>query len=321
MTDAVFKVVRAGPHVTYQDGGRPGMLRFGVPASGAMDRLALAAANLALGNAAGATLIEVSAGGLTLDCVAGEVGFAVAGGGFAVTCGQEQFGSWSVARIAAGMRLTIRPGPWGSWTCLAFAGMIDVPTWLGSQSTHGPSGLGGGKLTTGGEVRVTGTRLPSQGLSAIPCPVFARPRPEVRVVLGPQDRFFDQDTIHAFLGHAFVLTDSYDRMGVRLAGPSLKPAAVLDMPSEPILRGSVQVAGDGVASVLMADHGTTGGYPKIATILADDLDAFARLRSRNRVAFRAVTPEQAISIRRGGDAARRSYLAGLAERGRALFDK
>ncbi|MCX7302201.1 MAG: biotin-dependent carboxyltransferase family protein [Rhodobacterales bacterium] len=319
MTDAVFTVVRAGPHVTYQNGGRPGMLRFGVPASGAMDRLALAAANLAVGNPAGATVIEISAGGLVLDCVAGEVGFAVAGGGFAVTSGKEQFGSWSVARIAAGMRLTIRPGPWGSWTCLAFAGTVDAPTWLGSKSTHGPSGLGGGKLTTGAKVRVTGTRVPSESLSTIPCPVFARPRHEVRVVLGPQERFFDEETIHAFLGQAFVLTDSYDRMGVRLAGPSLKPAAVLDMPSEPILRGSVQVAGDGVASVLMADHGTTGGYPKIATILDEDLDGFARLRSRNRVGFRAVTPEEAISIRRSGDAARRAYLAGVAARGIALF--
>ena len=77
-------------------------------------------------------------------------------------------------------------------------------------------------------------------------------------------------------------------------GPSLKPIAFLDMPSEAIVRGSVQVAGDGVATVLLADHQTTGGYPKIATVLDADLDAFVQLRPRDMVAFRAITPEQAI---------------------------
>jgi biotin-dependent carboxylase-like uncharacterized protein len=317
--EAVFRVVRAGPHVTIQDGGRAGLLRFGVPASGAMDRLALAVANLAAGRDAGAAAIEVSLGGLELDCVAGAVGFAVAGGGFRVTCGEVRSGTWSVARISAGMRLTIAPGPWGSWTCLAFAGVLMAPQWLGSRATHGPSGLGGGRLMAGAELRVTDTRLPAGEGCSIPCPVFARPRSEMRVVLGPQERFFRGESLRAFLGQPFVLTDSYDRMGVRLAGPPLGPDAVLDMPSEPVLRGSVQVAGDGVATVLMADHGTTGGYPKIATILAGDLDSFARLRSRSPVAFRAVTPDNAIAIRRSGEAARRHYLDGVAGLGRELF--
>lgn len=108
-----------------------------------------------------------------------------------------------------------------------------------------------------------------------------------------------------------MLTDAYDRMGVRLSGPPLPPNAPLDMPSDPVVRGSVQVAGDGVATVLLADHQTTGGYPKIATILSNDLDGFVQLRSRNPVRFEAITAAAAISALRTRRAAQATYLSKL----------
>ena len=87
-------------------------------------------------------------------------------------------------------------------------------------------------------------------------------------------------------------------MGLRVRGPFLAPSAALSIPSEPILRGSVQISGDGVATVLLSDHQTTGGYPKIATVLSDDLDSFVQCRPRDAVAFRAVLPEEAIMAAR-----------------------
>jgi 5-oxoprolinase (ATP-hydrolysing) subunit C len=117
-------------------------------------------------------------------------------------------------------------------------------------------------------------------------------------VLGPQDRFFGADRIEVLLGATFRLTDAYDRMGVRLRGPSLAPEAALAIPSEAVLRGSIQVAGDGVAAVLLADHQTTGGYPKIATVVDSDLDGFVQLRPHAAVAFRALTPDRAVAARR-----------------------
>ena len=132
--------------------------------------------------------------------------------------------------------------------------------------------------------------------------------------MGPQDRFFDAAAMAALLGEPFRLSDSYDRMGVRLRGPSLTPVARLDMPSEPVARGSVQVAGDGVATVLLADHQTTGGYPKIATVLGDDLDGFAQLRPRDLVRFVAVTPAQAVVLARQHAVLRAKVLAGVARR-------
>lgn len=288
----------AGPHVSVQDGGRPGLARFGVPTSGAMDRLAMAAANMAVGNDPGAACIEISLGGLQLDCVEGPVSFAVAGGGFIVEHtaqtggaqkeGGQKGGSWQVTTLHPGERLVIRRGPWGAWCYLAFAGKMAATEWLSSAATHSQSGLGGGRVVSGAEITVFEPRLVEGRV--IPCPAFARPMTELRATLGPQDRFFAPDQIALLEAAVWRLSGAYDRMGVRLTGPLLVPRARLDMPSEPVARGSVQVAGDGVATVLLADHQTTGGYPKIVTVLDSDLDRFAQLRPGDAFRFRLVTP-------------------------------
>lgn len=311
MASTVIEIVQAGPLVTVQDGGRPGLMRYGVPESGPMDRGAFAIANAALGNPDGAAGIEISVGGLALECVEGGVTIALAGGGFRVTLDGLEHPSWIVAELKAGMRLTIRPGLWGSWTYLAFAGRLDAKPWLGSVSTHGPSGFGGGRLMAGQRVVIADAERREARVGELDCPVTARPRQTAKIVLGPQDRFFSPETIETLLSQPFTLTDAYDRMGVRLAGPSLRPDAVLDMPSEPIARGSIQVSGDGVPAVLLADHQTTGGYPKIATIISGHLDGFAQLRSRAQVAFSAMSPQAAVEATRTRRLSQARFLARL----------
>ena len=315
MAEAVFSVAHAGPHVTVQDGGRRGMMRYGVPASGPMDRMSFAIANAALGNPPEQAGIEVSLGGLALDCRSGAVTLVLAGGGFILGAGERRLGSWQVLTVRAGERLTIRPGPWGNWTCLAFAGQVNAPLWLGSRATHSTSDLGGGRLAVGRELVVTDAELHEAREGSIPCPIWARPRAAVRAVLGPQDRFFAPEAVELLTSVPFQLTDSYDRMGVRLRGPRLEMAAALSIPSEPILRGSVQVSGDGVATVLLADHQTTGGYPKIATLIGEDIDGFAQLRPRDFARFRLVSPEEAIGIARHRARQKAAYLAALGRRG------
>lgn len=312
MTQARLHIDFAGPLVSLQDGGRPGHMRFGVPASGAMDRLAFAAANLALGNPAGQPGIEVSVGGLALTCAAGSVTLAVAGGGFIVQTARQRLGSWTVLTLAKGDRLTLRPGPWGSWTYLAFAGRIDAAEWLDSLSTHTASGMGGGRLLSGQDLILQGAEIRADRHGAIPCPVMARPRHRLRCVAGPQDRFFPPEVQNDLAQAVFQVSEAYDRMGTRLKGPALPPRHALGIPSEPILRGSVQVSGDGVPTVLMADHQTTGGYPKIATVLDCDLDAFAQCRPRDRVGFLPVTPGQAVQIARAFRRQTDAYLDALA---------
>lgn len=312
MSRAVLAIRFAGPHVTVQDHGRPGLARYGVPQSGPMDRLALAAANLALGNPVGGAAIEVSLAGLVLECREGAVSFAVAGGGFIVEQGGAKGGSWQVASLRAGQSLTIRRGPWGTWCYLAFAGDLVAPDWLGAKATHSQSGLGGGKLETGGQIVVAGPRhLPDATLS---CPVFARPDPIVRATLGPQDRCFAPKQVALLQDSVWRLSAAYDRMGVRLQGPALPVAARLDMPSEPVARGSVQVAGDGVATVLLADHQTTGGYPKIVTVLDAELDRFAQMRPGDSFGFVLLGPDDAVAHARGQARGRARWLATIGRR-------
>lgn len=311
---ARFLVRFAGPHVSVQDGGRRGFMRFGVPQSGPMDRIAFQAANLALGNPAGRAGIEVSLGGLVLDCIAGTARYAVAGAGFRIRVNGRDQVSWHRGEIRAGERIEIRPGPWGSWCYLAFAGVLDVPLWLGSASTHALSGLGGGALTAGRELVLAGpdATRPAVEPVRIPAPVWARPNGLAHVTLGPQEDCFSPETVARFLGATFRLSPAYDRMGLRLSGPAIAPEGALAIPSGPVLRGSVQIAGDGVASVLMADHQTTGGYPRIATILDSDLDALAQLRPNQRLHFRALSPDAAAGHARSRRQAVARYLAAVA---------
>jgi allophanate hydrolase len=297
--------------VTLQDGGRRGHLRFGVPASGAMDRLAFDAANAALGNAAGQTAIEVSLGGLILQCTSGTVTLAVTGGGFAVEHGSRKLQSWTVLTLHKGDRLAVRGGEGGSWAYIATAGEIEAATWLGSHATHASSGFGGGALRSGQVLVIADAQPRDDRLGDIPKPSFIGDGP-ISTVIGPQDQHFTKEAVALFLTTTFTVTDAYDRMGMRLKGAALHPQGALSIPSEPVVRGAVQVSGDGVPTVLLADHQTTGGYPKIATVLSCEIDRLVQHRSGQDVRFAKVTAEQAVAQARTYARAREDYLAEIA---------
>ncbi len=317
-TVARLGVSFAGPLVTFQDGGRFGGLRFGVPASGPMDRLAHAAANASIGNDPDATTIEVSRGGVVLDGVAGSVTLAVAGGGCIVDHRGTAEPGWTVLTIRAGERVSVRAGAWGSWSYVAIAGAPVVTRWLDHTATHSMSGLGGGALVAGQEIKVEGARVEPVRDGEIPVPDFARSTGRVRVVMGPQDQHFEDDAIAAFRSSPYRLTDAFDRMGVRLSGPPLPLREVLSIPSEPIVRGSIQVAGDGVPTVLLADHQTTGGYPKIATVVSADLDAFAQLRTGDVVEFEPIDAAAAVALARARADQVTEFLSMVASPGRTI---
>jgi len=313
MSSARLRVVHAGPLVSIQDGGRFGQMRFGVSASGPMDRISFAIANTALGQPETATGIEVSLGGLILECKEGAVSFAVAGGGFSVDCAGNNSTSWTVQTLHEGQKLSIRGGVWGSWAYVAFAGILKAKTWLGSTATHSMSGFGGGALQSGQDIAIDDARIANDRLGDLPCPAFAKPDGEAHVVTGPQDRHFARSSVETFLSSPYNFTDAFDRMGVRLNGPELHLSEALSIPSEPILRGSVQVAGDGVPTVLLADHQTTGGYPKVATVISSDMDRLSQMRAHDSIKFVAVSPGQAVAMARSEAQTRRVYLDELAK--------
>ncbi|GAB5445543.1 5-oxoprolinase subunit C family protein [Gymnodinialimonas sp.] len=308
MSIARFKVSFAGPLVSLQDAGRSGQMRFGVPASGPMERFAFASAHAMLGQPEG-TAIEVSLGGLVLECVEGSVTCAVAGGAFSLNTGDP---GWQAVTVSKGDRLTLRAGPWGSWCYLAFSGNIVANQWLGSSATHTLSGLGGGTLRTGDTIDIHDAAPKPGRDGAHACPDIARPSTDIRVVIGPQEQHFAAGAVEVLTAAPYQMTDAFDRMGVRLQGTALPLSDALSIPSEPILRGSIQVAGDGVPVVLLADHQTTGGYPKIATVLSTDTDRLAQLRAGDAFRFLAISADEAITLSRRDHEKRAAALSTLA---------
>ena len=322
MPEARFTVRACGPLVSYQDAGRPGMMRFGVAASGPMDRLAHATAQLALGQPEGATALEVSLGGLELVCELGEVSFCVTGGEFQVVHAGASLKSGCVRTVRAGETLAIRPGRTGSWASLAFCGELACRPWAGRAATHSTSGLGGGLLAAGATLVVRNARVEEAREGELPpMPGNLRERPRVRVVLGPQTEHFEPGCVERLLGSAYAASAARDRMGMRLQGPALPLRQALSIPSEPLVRGSIQVNGEGVASILLADHQTTGGYPKIATVVSCDLDAVAQLRPGEALRFEAVGPGPAVALARAHAAAARAYLEEVARPRGTLLER
>jgi biotin-dependent carboxylase-like uncharacterized protein len=300
-SEAILRVLSAGPGVTLQDAGRHGYLRFGVTAAGPMDRLAHATANLAVGNPAGATALEVSVGGVEVTAQSVPLHVAVAGGEFTLSLDGRPLPPATVLNLDEGGVLRVRAGRSGSWCYLAVAGRFVVPKVLGSHATHTRTGFGGvnGRAIVSGDclgIDPSGSSAPST--SAIIAPWLDRRLDTVRVVLGPQQDYFADDQISAFLAGPWTISAKRDRMACFLDGPRLTHARGYNIVSDGIAMGAIQVPGDGRPIVLMADRQSTGGYPKIATVIGPDLGRLAQARPGAKFRFEAVSIEQAVTARR-----------------------
>lgn len=293
MSDVEFSISFAGPLVTFQDIGRPGNMRYGVSASGPMDIVSFEAANAVLGNETKQTAIEISLGGLILQCHEGSITLAITGGDFLIEYQGQKISSWTVLTIQKGERLSIRAGKSGSWAYLAFSGKLNVKDWLKSNSTHSTSGFGGGVLKTGQKFTLTDASNQANRIGPILKPSF-NTNDLIHAVLGPQDQYFINTAIEIFSDSIFKVSDNYDRMGMQLTGPKLELKSALSIPSEPVVKGSIQVSGDGIPTILLADHQTTGGYPKIATVISSDINRLVQFRSNQSVEFILINSNEAL---------------------------
>jgi antagonist of KipI len=286
----VIEVVDAGRWTTIQDKGRPGLERFGIPAGGAADWFAAAAANRIVGNQQDAALLEATAGGPTLQFHADAV-FAVTGGHV------DGPPTWKPIQVLRGSKLVVGTTAPGVRTYIAVRGGIDVPLVLGSRSFCQRGSFGG----SSGRPLVTGDRLHMAQMVArepmgAPWPTSHR-LPlrgpwEVRVIAGPQRHAFTTDALERLTATACRVTPEIDRMGLRLETPGLRlqPEEILTVP---MTAGAVQVTPSGGLIVLHVDHQTTGGYPVVATVINADLPLLAQARPGDTVRFRAVDPAEA----------------------------
>jgi biotin-dependent carboxylase-like uncharacterized protein len=295
-----LRVVAAGPMTSLQDAGRVGFQRYGVSPSGAMDRLALAAANALVGNAPGAAAIEFMLLGGAFGVEDGEARVAVMGARSAASVDGQAIPAGTSIRLQAGQTLTVGPAQEGVYAYLAVAGGFGVAPDLGSLSLQARArigGLDGRPLAAGDRLALNLERLPETADLALD-PVALDPDAPVRVVLGPQDDHFTPEGLATFASAIYTVTQEADRMGYRLAGPKIAHVDGFNIVSDGIVSGSVQVPGSGEPIVMMADRQTTGGYPKIATVISADLRVLAQRRPGQTVRFAIVGMREAQELAR-----------------------
>ncbi len=289
----MINITKAPPYLTVQDCGRKSARSFGVPPGGAMDAFALQAANAILDNELDAAALEWALGGGTIrferDC-----GCAIAGASVRATIGGRPIAPCTSTIARGGDELTVEQIEGGRFLYVAVSGGIDVPLLLASRSTYLPGrfgGLDGRSLRTGDLIACFDAELPAR---PVHCAAELLPRYEtgiVHVIPGPQEDLFDDDGWRTLCESEYRIANASDRTGYRLDGPAL-PKVPAALPSEPGCPGAIQIPGDGLPIVLMADAPTVGGYPKIAVVAESDLPILAQRRPGDRIRFERTTLEQ-----------------------------
>jgi biotin-dependent carboxylase-like uncharacterized protein len=285
-------VTSIGPASSVQDGGRHGAQRYGLTPSGAMDQLALAAANALVGNAPLAAGIEIGPFAAAFTARDGAVRVALTGASRSAEIAGRGVTFDSSVTIADGQTLTLGFARGGAFSYLAIEGGIAGEPMFGSLAVNARAGLGSPyprPLQAGDAFEVqTASGGPERRIE-LPPPA----KGPIRVVLGPQDDEFSEDMKALFLQSAWKISATSDRMGYRLDGPVIRHLSGHNIVSDGTVDGSIQVPGNGAPIVLMRDRGTSGGYPKIATVISADFGRFAQIPAGTGFHFRAVAMMEA----------------------------
>ena len=306
-----LEVIAPGLHTTVQDLGRIGHQDIGVPASGPLDRISFNLANALVGNPPGAAALEMLLQGPTLKVLAESVRIALVGCNAGI---EMRSGDARIIPAGRGVRLTrgevFRIGALRDSVCayLAIEGGLDIPPVLGSVSTYVRGAIGGfqgRRLQPGDVVPLKLAGVDVRGEYVLPRPLDLALDQPIRVVLGPQADYFTDGALQTFLSSDYTVSPQADRMGYRLEGPALAHAKGYDIISDGIVTGAIQVPGSGLPIVLMVDHQTIGGYPKIATVISADIPVVGRRRPGRPIRFVAIDVCEAERLRSEQEAALR----------------
>ena len=330
-----LRVTRPGMLTSLQDLGRYGLQHLGIVPGGAMDSFAHRIANALVGNPAEAATLECTLLGPTVvvDC---DALVALYGAEFAAKADGHAFPRNRPVLLKAGATLSMGSASRGARAYLAVAGGFQVPEVLGSRSTYIPAAFGG----LSGRAVKAGDRLPCRDdVAQISASRFEKAGPRasstdntgmrtvswfapelnmpedgpmiVRAMDGRHHSQFDSASREAFVGHPWRISSNSNRMGYRLEGPRLTRISPVDILSEPTCLGTVQVPNDGAPIALMADHQTTGGYPKIAEIAGADIAGLAQLAPGASVRFVMCSLDEAEAARRASEARLQSVLQSI----------
>ncbi len=294
----MIRVIKPGMLTTVQDLGRWGLQSRGVPVAGPMDPCSHRLANALVGNERGAATLEVTLLGPELEFETERV-VAIAGAEFDVALDDKRMPPRAPFIVAAGARLRFGARGRGARAYLAIAGGIATSPVLGSRATHVISALGGfeGRALRAGDRLPVAPSMPAQTSRAPVDSIVPLPerRAVVRVLEGPQRDYFSADALDVLQSADYTVRQDSDRMGFRLHGPPLTHARGADIISDATPLGVLQVPASGQPILLMADRQTTGGYPKIATVISADIPVAGQLGPGDTLRFEVCSPRQAMA--------------------------
>lgn len=306
-----IEVIKPGLSTTVQDLGRPGYYHLGIPESGGMDRYALRAANLLVGNAEGDAVLEATFQGPELRFSENAL-VAVTGADMQPRVEGEARPAWTSFFVEAGKVLGFDFLKRGARAYVAVGGGIDVPVVLGSRSTYALGTLGGfeGRPLRAADVLATGRAARAKAGRSVPDGLRrALPTaPELRVLTGLYDFRVTKQALEGFFKDTWRVATEADRIGYRFRGgrplefvPRKQPFGAGSDPSNIVDTcypyGSIQIPGGSEPIVLHRDAVSGGGYFMIGTVISADMDLIGQLQPHAAVRFTVVDMKAALAAR------------------------
>lgn len=296
-----IQVIKPGLCTMIHDQGRYGYQHLGVPVSGPMDEISHILANFLVGNPRNCCTLEVTLLGPALRFLSRSL-IAIAGADLSATLDNVAITPGAARRAEAGSILRFGQRKYGARAYIAVHGGFMIPPVLESRSTchHGHfGGLAGRPLQAGDHIAIPSSFKNAQP-HLLPAELMASnnasTRP-IRVMPGREWQYFTPESQQAFSTHGYQIGSESERMGYRMNGEPLSLCKPLELLSEAVPFGTIQVPPNGQPILLMADHQTTGGYPKIAHVISVDLPRLAQCLPGDTLHFEWCTLQQAQALR------------------------
>ena len=294
MKENNFEVIRPGVNTTYQDFGRKNLYHIGVPFSGAMDNRNYLISNKLVNNKMNSAVIEFAYQGPMLKFNGESTTFAITGDvNFNIKRKKnsilEKGNSYQTYNLKSGDEIDILSTNRSVYGYLAIAGNIDVNLFGNSCSTNTKAKIGsnnGEKIKKGDKIFFSN----SDGKTQIKKLNYINTKIEqIRVIRGTNYDYFSKESKNIFFKNEFNVTKLTDRMGMRLEGNKIKNIVDTNIKSEGLIKGTIQIPADGNPIIMLSDHGTIGGYPKIGVVISADYDKLVQIVPGSKIKFKEVS--------------------------------
>jgi len=300
MTKAYFEILRAGINTSYQDIGRDSLYHIGIPFSGAMDKRNFLISNKIVGNKKKSPVIEFALQGPLLKLINSKANIAITGDvNFNIIRNNssiEKGNCYQTYNLDDGEQLDIISTNRSVYGYLSVQGGYDIDLFWNSYSVNTKAKIGpnnGEKFSNNQKIFLNKSeeKLQKRKINYLNSKIEF-----IRVIKGTNYNYFSEEAKNIFLSKEFKVSKLSDRMGMRLEGMKLENIVDTNIKSEGLVKGVIQVPADGNPIIMLSDHGTIGGYPKIAVVITADYDKLVQLTPGTKVKFKSIDIKEAENL-------------------------